>query len=245
MKKMHFFQIILLVVIVSVSANCTKEAPATSTGQTSVPDNPPPPPPPPTTINTPPIADAGPDRLINLPFNTCLLVGWAYDRENNIQTILWRKISGPTSFFIENPDSLITKVKNMEPGVYQFELTVTDKMGLYNKDTVKVTVGGSSSNTDDIIFENLTWIPIWYETLEINSFYSFIPTGTPFRVYIQRDANPAWVEATPVATDGSGGAYEYFVETRPDGAGMYSYGSLYIFGYGTDFSDTPNVKIVF
>jgi hypothetical protein len=195
------------------------------------------------TTNHPPVANAGPDKTINLPVNNISLDGiGSSDPDNNISSFQWTKIAGPSSFTIVTPAAVQTTVNNLVSGFYEFELKVTDAGGLWSKDTVKVTVYG---NTHEVFFNNLTWIPIWYETLEINNFYSFIPSGTPFRVYIQRDFNPAWIEATPVADNGSGGPYEYFVETRPGGGGMYTYGSLYIFGSGTDFSDTPNVKIVY
>lgn len=240
MKKIHFFQISILVIL-AFGAACKKDSPSTGSG--TVPINPPPPPP----INTPPIANAGSDTDLYVPVNFCDLIGSGFDREDSILTFQWKKISGPVSFFIQNPTFKSTKLTSLEIGVYQFELTVTDRPGLSAKDTVTITVQRFPNNTQEVVFNNLTWIPIWYETLEINNFYSFIPPGTPFRVYIQRDFNPAWIEATPVATNGSGGTYEYFVETRPNGggAGMYNYGSLYIFYYGTDVSDTPAVKIIF
>jgi hypothetical protein len=195
------------------------------------------------TVNQPPVSNAGPDRTINLPVNNTTLDGsGSSDPENNISSFQWAKIAGPSAITIQTPAAAQTTVTNLVAGFYEFELKVTDAGGLWSKDTVKVTVYG---NTQEVVFNNLPWIPIWYQTLEINDIYSFIPATTPFRVYIQRDFNPAWIEATPVAPNGTGGDYEYFVETRPGGGGMYTYGSLYVFGYGTNLTDTPNVKIVF
>jgi hypothetical protein len=200
---------------------------------------------PPSKTNTAPICYSGQDLLLFLPTNFCLLYGSAYDGENNIQTSLWSKISGPSSFLIEHPNSLSTKVSNLQIGIYQFELTVTDSIGLYGKDTIQVTVGQLSTNSNEIIFQNQTWVYPWYSAIEIKNFYSLIPSGLMFKIFIKRDTKPDWIEAFPVSYNGAGGFYEYFIETRPDGAGMYTYGSLYIFYYGMNTSDTPDVKIVF
>ncbi len=245
MKKIHFFTIIILVVIVIISANCTKEEPVSSTssgsGTGSGIINPPPPP-----INTPPIANAGSDTNLFVPVNFCDLIGSGFDREDNILTFQWKKISGPVSFFIQNPTFKSTKLTSLEKGVYQFELTVTDRPGLSAKDTVKVTVHGLPDSTHEVILDNLVWIFPWYNAVEIKNVHNYITAGSPFRIFINRDNSPGWIEVNLITDVASTNSYEYFIETRwPDGAGMYSYGSLYIFYYGTDVSDTPKVKIVF
>ncbi len=219
------------VVILVVNTHCKKDpAFAKATGVVV---------PPPPTVNTAPKSNAGSDQLVVHPASTCLLVGSAYDKESNIQQILWTKISGPASYLIENPNSFRTSVINLEQGVYQFECTVTDKMGLYGKDTLKVTVREISSTTDEIILENQTWIFPWYNTIQVSNFSLMVPASIPFRIYIQRDANPAWLEVDPIAHTVIAGPYEYFLETLPNNSG------LNIFYYGNDVSDTPAVKITF
>jgi hypothetical protein len=205
----------------------------------------PPPPPPlsplPPAANTPPICNTGQDKLVFFPANSCSLNGTAWDLENNIQAVLWSRISGPSSFLIDHSDSLSTKVSNLQIGDYQFELTVTDSMGMTGKDTIKVSV----TNMNETIFQNRIWIFPWYSAIEVKEFYNLIPSGSLFRIFIRRDSNPVWIEANPVTDNISAGPYEYFIETRPDGAGIYTYHSLYIFYYGMDTDDTPDVKIVF
>ena len=102
-------------------------------------------------------------------------------------------------------------------------------------------------NDHQIVGKNISWIFPWYSSLELKNVHSYISVGTPIRVFVQRDNNSLWMEATPVANDGSGGDYEYFIEKRLDGggAGMYNYGSLYVFYYGKDTADTPDVKVEF
>jgi dipeptidyl aminopeptidase/acylaminoacyl peptidase len=93
----------------------------------------------------PPVANAGNDITIILPTNTVNLNGSASDADNNITSYLWTKISGPSSFSIANANALQTQVTNLVQGVYQFELKVTDKTRLVDKDTVQVTVNAQST----------------------------------------------------------------------------------------------------
>ena len=89
----------------------------------------------------PPVANAGPDQTISLPVNTVILDGrYSTDPDNNIASYLWRKISGPSSFTIANPNAARTQVNNLVEGTYLFELKVTDTKRLFDYDTVQVTV---------------------------------------------------------------------------------------------------------
>jgi hypothetical protein len=96
------------------------------------------------TGNKPPIANAGPDQVILLPANTVILDGSAStDPDDNIKAYSWRNISGPAGFQIDNARAAESKTENLTPGVYQFELTVTDQGGLSSMDTVVITVQGN------------------------------------------------------------------------------------------------------
>ena len=240
MRPIKTAQFVAFIIIIILNTNCAKEEASLNTSK-SPSFFPPPSPSPSPTSNTAPICSAGQDKLVFFPANSCTLNGTVQDLENNIRTILWSKISGPSSFLIEHPDSLSTKVSNLQIGDYQFKLAVTDSMGLYGKDTIKVTV----SNKNEIVLQNRIWIFPWYSAIEVKEFYNLIPPGSLFRIFIRRDSNPVWIEANPVTDNISAGPYEYFIETRPDGAGIYTHHSLYIFYYGMDTDDTPDVKIVF
>ena len=93
--------------------------------------------------NRPPVANAGIDQTIILPTNTITLDGSSStDPENSITSYSWTKIFGPSSFSINNAGVVQTQVANLNQGVYQFELKVTDAGGLFSKDTMQVTVNG-------------------------------------------------------------------------------------------------------
>ena len=90
--------------------------------------------------NIPPVANAGSDKIIVLPVNTIILRGSGRDTDGFVTTFLWRKINGPDTFVIANPNQAITAINYLVQGNYQFELTVTDNLGATGKDTVSITV---------------------------------------------------------------------------------------------------------
>src|SRR6476620_12699785 len=91
--------------------------------------------------NHPPVANAGNDTTIMLPVNTANLDGsLSFDPDSNITGYLWTKISGPSSFNITDTNAVQTPVINLVQGVYLFELKVTDADGLFDRDTIRVTV---------------------------------------------------------------------------------------------------------
>ena len=99
--------------------------------------------------NRPPMAIAGLDQTIILPINNVVLDGsMSYDLDNNITTYRWSKISGPSSFYITNPNDIQTPVTSLFEGDYQFELSIRDASGLTNADTVRVTVKESDTSVN-------------------------------------------------------------------------------------------------
>ena len=186
------------------------------------------------------MANAGGDIIVWV--NETELNGSYTDRENNIKDISWTKVSGPDSFKLENKSALHTKLTGLVKGIYQFELTVSDHFGLYDKDTVIVTVGDISAITKEIILKDLTWIFPWYNNVEIQNFFSYVPRGNPFKIFIQRDYDSSWKEVPasipyPYQTIEK---YDYFIIT--DVHDFYNKGSLYISYYGSDVNASPNVK---
>ncbi|HZF63727.1 MAG TPA: hypothetical protein VEZ55_04550 [Chitinophagaceae bacterium] len=200
--------------------------------------------------NTPPVADAGADQLVFLPIDSCILAG--SHNQNDIKSVLWRKVSGPANSLISNPNLLTTKVQNLQKGIYAFELTVTNASLKKGRDTVTVTVAETTGKVEvvkgenEVTFKNLTWIYPWNAALELADIHKYVPAGKPIKVFIQRGIDTTWTEVPLHSIHSSNDIiYDYFIETRPDGAGMYTYGSLYVFFYGDNTNDKPKVKIVF
>ena len=90
--------------------------------------------------NIPPNANAGTDQTIMLPVSSIILTGSATDSNGQITKYLWEKISGPSDFNIENPNSAVTNVTGLTKGIYQFQLTATDDKGGIASSTVQIVV---------------------------------------------------------------------------------------------------------
>jgi hypothetical protein len=183
-----------------------------------------------TNANKPPIAVVGPDQTITLPTDSVLLNGSASkDPDGSITAWQWAKISGPSSFNLENANTVQAQATNLSAGVYQFELTVTDSEGIFDKDTTTVTV--IKTYTNEIIFNDLNWQCWWGCWIEIPDLYSHLPAGISFRVFIKRDNSNTWEEAII----GSQAGYGYWVEND---------GHLIVYGDNLG-NDTPDIKIIY
>lgn len=89
----------------------------------------------------PPVAQAGNDQTIELPENKVTVDGSKSTASSgSIKSYEWSKLSGPAGGTIVNPGSAITDITNLEEGVYEFELTVTDNVGQSATAVVTVTV---------------------------------------------------------------------------------------------------------
>lgn len=119
----NFFQIatlgLLLLITVAGSYSCKKEE------RDSL-------------ANKPPVINSGSDISLEIPQTDAILDAVASDADG-IREYKWRKISGPSSCFIDE-HNFPAKAIWLEEGVYEFELKVTDKTGLSAKDTVAVAV---------------------------------------------------------------------------------------------------------
>ena len=92
------------------------------------------------TVNQAPVANAGADKLVNLPTNTVTITGSGTDADGTIATYAWTKLSGPAPGTIVSPGAATTDINALAGGVYQFQLTVTDNSGASSTDIVQVTV---------------------------------------------------------------------------------------------------------
>ena len=185
------------------------------------------------TSSNAPTANAGPDKLVYYPTNFANLYGSMSSGGNSIQAISWSRISGPSSFFIESPNSLGTKVSNLQIGVYQFEVFVQDNAGLADKDTCTVIVDRLSDAPTEVIFTNQVWGPQgWGSGIIISNVYQSLPAGNVFRIYIKRDNSNNWEE---LIMDDYNSWYTFSLWD----------GDLHIFSYYENESDTPDIKLVF
>jgi hypothetical protein len=90
--------------------------------------------------NLPPVVKAGADIVISLPQDSVHLSATATDADGTVVAYRWSMIKGPSSSLIMQPTQLQTLVKNLVPGIYQFEMAATDNLGEMGRDTITVTV---------------------------------------------------------------------------------------------------------
>lgn len=106
-------------------------------------------------LNQPPIADAGPDRYVTMLVNSATLDGTgSTDPGGSIVSYQWTWISGPVQYNIITPTQSQTEVTGLEPGVYYFELRVTDNQGATDRDTVMVDVKDDFRKIGALVYPN-------------------------------------------------------------------------------------------
>ncbi|MBX2925309.1 MAG: T9SS type A sorting domain-containing protein [Chitinophagaceae bacterium] len=89
----------------------------------------------------PPVADAGEDFSVQLPVSSIQLDGTgSYALDGTIVSYNWTKVSGPDPLTIVNSATATPNVQFMQPGIYVFQLTVTDTNGLSTSIEVVVEV---------------------------------------------------------------------------------------------------------
>jgi hypothetical protein len=227
MKKL--FLILVLGVFV-VEMGCKKES-------IEITQPPPPPPQPPPPVVTVPYLSPGDNLYLLFPEDTCILKGYIGNADTTVVSYSWKKISGPSSYNIDNPDELVTKVGKLQKGTYVFSLTVTLKGGAILQAYSSVFVFEKGTGTNEIILKDEQWGEFWGDYfLLIQHFHSIVPIGTFFKVYIKRDNSNDWIEVLPEKR--SSGPYKY----------SYSPASNWLAIEPVGFfvpNDTPDVKIVF
>jgi len=99
--------------------------------------------------NQAPIADAGPDQLVEPGMAVSLTGSNSIDLDDGIASFQWKQLSGPPvdlSFDPVEPDAAFVVPDSLESGAsFTFEVTVTDNGGLQSTDTC--IVNASRSNT--------------------------------------------------------------------------------------------------
>jgi hypothetical protein len=131
-------------------------------------------------IGSVPVANAGSNDTLTLPNNIAVLDGkGSFDPDGTIVKYFWSKISGPSSFFVENTGAALTKVSNLVEGEYIFRLTVTDN-------------SNNSSITDkQIIVNPIPSIPVGSSfTEEFDSVYNLETKGW----VIKNSSSGGWVQ---------------------------------------------------
>lgn len=187
-----------------------------------------------------PIARAGNDTTIYVPFSNYNLNGWAStDPNGTIKSYAWRLVAGPSTVGIDNNNKVKAFVRGMVSlGVYEFELTVTDADGLTSKDSIKITIADPPCNgpAKEAVFKDLPWDHSWIMEIDFFNFFSYLPPNSYLRnIYIKRDGSNNWEKV--VCLDYNAPDYGKVHEWE------YGNGVLVIFPGQNMTDDTPDVKI--
>src|SRR5260221_342056 len=91
----------------------------------------------------PPSANAGSDQTITLPTSSVTLTGSGSETNGTITSYAWTQVSGPATAAIGTAGQAVTTVSGLVQGQYQFQLKVTDALGITATDVVTVTVNAA------------------------------------------------------------------------------------------------------
>ena len=155
--------------------------------------------------NTPPVAEAGPDQTVDEGAPVILAGTGSSDPDDGIESYLWEQMDGP-QVSISNSDSAQASFTAPQTGsqaaTLTFLLTVTDKGGLWNTDTVSVTVtpgGGPVVSDMDGIYKD--------DNETINAYVQTYTTGevlvilTPDLVHWYVFLDPDWTDGITSLSD--------------------------------------------
>ncbi len=90
------------------------------------------------TANQLPTANAGIDKIVNVPIATVIFTGAGSDSDGTIVSYAWSQVSGAT-LTLANSNQATVSVNNPPAGVYTLKLTVTDNAGGTTSDNVVLT----------------------------------------------------------------------------------------------------------
>jgi hypothetical protein len=103
-------------------------------------------------INQAPVADAGSDGIVSLPVNTFVLnASQSSDPDGNIVTYQWQELSGPGTVTSSAMNNSTVSISDLQEGVYEFQVTVTDNQGMSSKASMKITVENGSLAVDQLM----------------------------------------------------------------------------------------------
>ena len=94
-------------------------------------------------VNQAPSANAGPNRLINLPMNMLVLNGSGTDNDGTVASFAWTKTSGPAAT-LSGENTADLSLSDLVEGIYTFQLVVTDDQGATGTDEAIVTVNAAN-----------------------------------------------------------------------------------------------------
>ena len=102
------------------------------------------------------IANAGPNQTITMPQNQVTVNGSGSSNKGPIISYLWTKVSGGVSDVIVSPNNASTVIKDLSPGVWIYQLKITDSSGNFATSSVTITVNAAAGAIITVQAEQFT-----------------------------------------------------------------------------------------
>ena len=103
-----------------------------------------------------PVADAGPDQVLNVPASQVVLSGSGSDN-GSITAYAWSQVSGPNTAALSGSATATLTASGLVEGAYVFRLTVTDNEGNLDSDEASVAIIAPGSGAVEISGELKQW----------------------------------------------------------------------------------------
>ena len=170
--------------------------------------------PPPIIITpNPPTAYAGLDIWIAVPEDSAVLSASFSSSTWVTHQYLWKQVAGPNTALIKDKDSMRTSVTKLQKGTYEFEFTVTNIAGLWDKDTVSVFVQDLSLPSQaEVSFPAQEWACPMGCSLIIYCLPCYVPVNKSFKVYVKESITTPWLEVVPENLWTNDTKYSYYVD---------------------------------
>jgi poly(3-hydroxybutyrate) depolymerase len=94
-----------------------------------------------TAANVPPYVNVGTNKKFLVSDGTIYLFGDYFDDDGSITSVSWTQTQGALT--LQQTNTRILKITNLQAGTFQFRLTVTDNLGAISSDDVTVELFGS------------------------------------------------------------------------------------------------------
>ena len=146
--------------------------------------------------NLSPVVDVGVDETVFLPDQSATIDAVGFDDETASLDYSWQQVIGPGAVHIDDMHGSKTKVSGLQKGEYVFEVKVTDRGGLFAKDSIKVEVLDRPSKEIMTVVESIYYCPnggCTYIIEKSNTVWDKL-----YKVYVQPDSSTtSWTEALP------------------------------------------------
>lgn len=101
------------------------------------------------TANVLPYVNVGPDKKFLVSDGTVYLFGDYFDDDGSITSVAWTQTQG-TALTLQQTNTRILKITNLQAGTFQFRLTITDNLGGISSDDVTIQLLSTAGSLKSI-----------------------------------------------------------------------------------------------